>query len=285
MDQNDWMSIRNEVAGRLAAVRERMANAANRSGRSPEEVTLIAVTKYVTGREGLEAALLSAGCHVFGENRPQRLLDKRQFLAGRFVDPDSGPTDGKNSGESIPFDSAQWHFIGPLQRNKVRKILPLVTLIHSVDTPELFAAINRILSEENQRKNSSPPNGQEEGTVTSLPFPEKIPVLFEVNISGEGNKHGFSPENFIDRAGPLLENPDRTIPRGLMGMGGLTSTPEEIRKQFATLRRLGESVRTAFPTLTGFEELSIGMSGDFEIAIEEGATMVRIGSLLYPDRF
>ena len=267
MDQSSWEQLRKGTADKLRQVRDRIAEAAQRASRDPASVKLVAVTKYVTADKGMEAALFDAGCTDFGENRVPRLLDKRAFLK-----------DAQQKENTVPFPDPSkitWHFIGPLQRNKVRRLLPCVSLIHSIDTPELFDAVARIMREEN-----NPATRTYARQDALLPFPKKIPVLLEVNISGEGNKHGFQPETFLDQAAPCFEKSEFVEIRGLMGMGGLASSPGEVRTQFARLHTLLGQAREKFPQ-ANLTELSMGMSGDFEIAVEEGATLVRIGSILY----
>ncbi|MCF0234782.1 MAG: YggS family pyridoxal phosphate-dependent enzyme, partial [Thermoguttaceae bacterium] len=158
----------------------------------------------------------------------------------------------------------RWHFIGNLQRNKARRILPFVAKIHSVDSLRLLEALDRILTEE-----AAAPDSR---------FPECVEVLLEVHISNDETKQGFTPDEILNVLPQMAKFP-RVKARGLMGMAGLTATPDETRRQFAVLRELRDRCRAQFPD---FSELSMGMSGDFEIAIEEGATSVRIGSILYP---
>lgn len=263
-----WEELRISTADKLRAVEERVARAAEKSGRPASAVRVVAVTKYVEADRGLEAALYAAGSRDFGENRVAHLMEKWNFLkeAARRNEPSIPQPDPRQ---------IRWHFIGSLQRNKVRRLLPYAALIHSVDSPELFDAVARIMREEND-----PATRTYAREDALLPFPKKIPVLLEVNISGEGNKHGFQPETFIDQAAGCFEKNERVEIRGLMGMGGLESTPGEVRAQFARLRELRDAARKAFPGAE-LAELSMGMSGDFEIAIGEGATIVRIGSILY----
>ena len=233
-------TLREKVAANVVRVRERIAKAAEESGRAPESVRLVAVTKYAEPHDGFLDALLAAGCRDFGENRPQKLLAKREVYAGQT--------------------EIRWHMIGPLQKNKIRKILPLVRLIHSVDSLELAAALDRIAGEE------------------SVPTVE---ILLEANISGDGNKQGFEPDALPDLLRAFDRFPKLRV-RGLMGMGGLDAPPAELGRQFSRLRRLLETCRAAYPDRSELTELSIGMSHDFEIAVREGATLVRVGSILYP---
>lgn len=238
MISQDQLQLNRQTADRLRSVRERISAAAERSGRGADAITLVAVTKYAAPDDGFLDALLTAGCRDFGENRPQKLLDK---LARFGANPE-----------------IRWHFIGTLQKNKVRKILSKVALIHSIDTLELAEAVHRIAGEENH----SP-----------------IDVLLEVDISGDTTKHGFEPSEVTDQLGKILAL-RRLRVRGLMGMGGLDAPLSVVRRQFALLRACRDECRAAFPD-EPFDTLSMGMSHDFEIAIEEGASIVRVGSALY----
>jgi len=223
------------IAENLAVVRQRMAAAAQRSGRPPEAVRLIAVTKYVD----LEAtaALLAAGCRDLGESRPQSLWDKAAAL---------------------PAADVRWHMIGHLQRNKARRTLPLLTLLHSADSVDLLQTLDRLAAEEGRR----------------------VAVLLEVNVSGDAAKHGFTAAQLPDVVARLPHWPQIET-RGLMGMAGLESDADQSRREFAALRQLREQLRRELPAGVALDELSMGMSGDYESAIEEGATLVRIGSALF----
>ena len=223
------------IAENLQFLGERISNAADRSGRSAKEIRLVAVTKYAQPDDGFIEALLEAGCRDLGEARPQSLVEK----AERFQ---------SFSGE------IHWHLIGSLQRNKIRRLLPVCDMIHSVDSLRLLDAIDRIAEEDN---------------LSNVP-----PLLLEINISAEETKHGFEPEELPDVLEYAAKFPRLRI-GGLMGMSGLRSDETQKRREFQTLFRLAES--------HGLRELSMGMSDDFEIAIEEGATLLRLGSVLYPD--
>lgn len=224
---------RQRLAENLAHVRERIASAASRAGRRSEEITLIAVTKYVSPQ--LAHALYDLGCTDLGESRPQELCAKTEFLGN---------------------SSIHWHLIGHLQRNKIRRVLPLVHLIHSADRQSILGYLDA--------------EGAERG--------EHVPVLLEVNISGDQTKHGFAPVELQGVIGQLSSFPHLRV-KGLMGMSGLESDEAESRRQFSLLRELRDQCVGAFFEGTG--ELSMGMSEDFEIAVEEGATMVRVGSALF----
>jgi PLP dependent protein len=236
------------IAENVLRVRGQIAHAAQRSGRSADAVRLVAVTKYVSAES--VRPLVEAGCRDLGESRPQQLWEKASQLA------------------DLPI---RWHFIGTLQRNKVRRTLPLVAMIHSVDSPRLLGAIVEELGD--------CPNYclSENGTV---PFGVPLPILLEVHISGEANKHGFEPgevEPFLAKASDYRH----VSVRGLMGMASLEGGVDVARRQFAALRELRDRLRVNCPPGVTLDELSMGMSGDFEAAIEEGATIVRVGSALF----
>jgi pyridoxal phosphate enzyme (YggS family) len=224
-----------QIARNLARVRARIADAAASCGRTADEITLVAVTKYVGEPE--IRALVEAGCTVLGENRPQALWEKAEACADQPI---------------------QWHMVGHLQRNKVRRTLPVVRMVQSADSPRLIAAIDRNAAELSSR----------------------MPVLLEVNVSGDATKHGFRPQDlepFLDE----LAGYEHVEARGLMCMASFTGGLEAARRDFAALRQLRDRLRASCPDSVGLDELSMGMSGDYEVAIREGATIVRIGSALY----
>jgi len=227
--------IRRQLEKNLSRVRERIEAAARRADRSPNEITLIVVTKYVVPE--VIPALVDAGYQILAESRPQELWRKAEFA------------------RPLPI---RWHLVGPLQRNKAKKTVPLVELIHSVDSIALLETLDTL------GKNLS----------------RKVPVLLEVNISGESAKHGFSPEHMPEVVEQLTRFPHVEV-RGLMGMAGLQGGLEAARRQFAFLRELRDHLQKSAPQGVELRELSMGMSGDFEVAIEEGATMVRLGSILF----
>jgi pyridoxal phosphate enzyme (YggS family) len=223
--------VRSVLSDRLAAVRARIAAACRRAGRDPAGVTLVTVTKTVPPAVARVAAELGAA--DLGENRPQELWRK-----------------------SAEVPAARWHLIGHLQRNKIDRTVPLVTLIHSVDSDRLLAALDAF--------------GRKRG--------EPVPVLLEVNCSREAAKGGFSPEE-VPALGDRLAGLTGVSVRGLMTMAAYADDPETARPAFAELRRLSDELRTR----AGLElpHLSMGMSNDFEVAVEEGATFVRIGTTLF----
>jgi len=156
----------------------------------------------------------------------------------------------------------RWHMIGHLQRNKIERTLPLASLIHSVDSLRLLEALNRA----NVGQNSNPA--------------QRVGVLLEVNVSKEEAKHGFAPTDVPALASELGQFPNLNI-AGLMTMAALTENPEDARPGFAELRRLRDQIRVMLGQPNALPELSMGMTQDFEVAIEEGATLVRIGSALF----
>jgi len=227
--------IARRIADNVAAIRARMAEAAARSGRSADEVRLVAVTKSV----GVEAirATVAAGCHELGESRVQQLAQRAEAL------------------RDLPI---RWHMIGPLQRNKVRRVLETAQIVHSADSVRLVEAIDRIAGELSRR----------------------VPLLIEVNVSGEAAKHGFAPDD-VEPCLAGLAGLAHVDVRGLMCMASLEGDLGAARREFAALRQLRDRLRTVAPPGMVLDELSMGMSGDFEPAIEEGATIVRVGSALF----
>ena len=222
------------LADNLARVHQRIADAAAAAGRQPEEIKLIGVTKYA----GPEVArlLAQAGLVDLGESRPQELWRKAEALAGQNV---------------------RWHLVGHLQRNKIRRTLPLTALIHSGDSLRLLESLN------------------EEAATQS----RQCDVLLEVNISGDQAKHGFRPGELAPLL-PKIAALTNLHVRGLMGMASLEGNLDDARREFASLRSLRDALRENCPPQIDLTELSMGMSGDFEQAIAEGATLVRVGSAL-----
>lgn len=225
----------NDISSRLQLVREQVAAAARNAGRDPDDVELVAVSK-AHGPPAVREAF-DAGQRVFGESRAQEMIAKVPGLPS----------------------ATRWHFIGHLQKNKIRKILPLVELIHAVDSVELAMEIDRI--------------GGELGL-----FPR---VLLEVNMAGEQTKFGFTPAAVRQQIERLLVLPRVQI-EGLMTIAPIAERAEDARPIFAELRALRDSInREASSLLT---TLSMGMSGDFVVAVQEGATLVRVGSAIFGPR-
>jgi len=225
------------IRANVLRVRERIAAAARRCGRPASEITLIAVTKYVDW-DGARAAV-AAGCRDLGESRPQALWEKAPRL----------PAD------------VRWHLIGHLQRNKVRRTLPMVASIDSMDSIRLAGAVDV------------------EGT--GLPHP--VPVLLEVNTSGDASKHGFSADALQELL-PQLAGYEHLDVRGLMTIAARQGGLPAAQENFSQLRQLRDRLQTQCPPGMRLEVLSMGMSRDLEVAIEEGATQVRVGSAIFGNR-
>jgi pyridoxal phosphate enzyme (YggS family) len=254
-----------KIGDNLTRIQSRIATAATRSGRRPEEITLVAVTKYVDSAAARQ--LVAAGCCDFGESRPQDLWAKAADLAcGPGVGvpalaggpPPKGGTPTSDCRPVTPDPCIRWHLIGHLQRNKVERTLAVVSLIHSADSMRLIGAIDRAAEALGRR----------------------VPILLEVNVSGDKSKHGFQPEEMSVRVEEIGVFGNVEV-RGLMTMAGREGDLAAARRDFSHLRELRERLRSSLPKRILLDELSMGMSGDFEVAIEEGATIVRIGSALF----
>ena len=221
----------------LSKVMERIARAARRAGRDPDDVVLIAASKGIEVDRLKEG--LSAGIRVFGESKVQEAMPKLQVL-------------GKE---------AEWHFIGHLQSNKVKYVVGEFSLIHSVDSIELSEEING--------------RAEKMGMIQN--------VLLEVNVSGEKGKFGVIPDKVIaiTKAFSVLRHISL---RGFMTIPPYSDDPEDARPFFRMLREIRDNVRHTGICAGNCGELSMGMSGDFEAAIEEGATMVRIGTAIFGAR-
>ncbi len=229
------------IAENVALVRERIAAAARRAGRRPEEIVLMAVTKTVEPEQIREA--YSAGLRLFGENRVQEFAGKTETLR-----------DLKN---------AEWHLIGHLQTNKAAKAVELFAAVDSVDSLRLA-----------QKLNSS---AQQLG--------KKVTVLIEINVGGEAAKSGLAPESReledLLLAAPKFEHLEF---RGLMTIPPFTDDPQEARPHFRKLRELRDQIAARRLPNVIMEVLSMGMSRDFEVAIEEGSTCVRVGTAIFGER-
>lgn len=196
---------------------------------------------------------------LIGVTKYATLAAIRQLLEAGCLDlGESRPQQLWERAETLGHSSARWHLIGHLQRNKVRRTLPWTTLVHSVDSLRLASAIG----------------------AEAKSLGRTVSVLLEVNISGDAAKHGFTPAELTAQFDELTALDGVTI-RGLMGMAGLESDLDQTRREFAALRELRDRLRPRCPPSATLDELSMGMSGDFETAIEEGATMVRVGSALF----
>ncbi len=224
-----------QIAVNLERVREQIAQAARKSGRLPNEIELVAVSKAHPA-EKVQAAV-DAGQTLFGENRVQEARAKIPLLSSRL----------------------RWHFIGHLQKNKIRHALPLFELFHGIDSLALAQDLQRIAEEDGMRPR----------------------VLLEVNVAGEASKHGFSPERLREELDALLSLGRLTL-EGLMTIPPLTPEADASRRYFVILRELRDRMETDFKVK--LPHLSMGMSGDFAVAIEEGATLVRVGTAIFGAR-
>jgi hypothetical protein len=227
----------------LAQVMGRISAAARRAGRDPAEVTLVAVAKTFPAEAVVEAH--RAGVSVFGENRVQEALPKMDATAA-----------------ILGQGNVSWHMVGHLQRNKAKSAVRAFDLIHSVDSVRLAKELEK--------------------RCAALMSEKRIPVLLEINVSGEATKYGLPADDqaqldVVVRA--ILALPHLAL-QGLMTMAPIVAHPEEARPYFRLLRCLRDELARRFPA-AGWRHLSMGMSDDFEVAIEEGATLVRIGRAIF----
>jgi hypothetical protein len=234
-NRRDLSAQASAIAANLRRVQERVRAACQRAGRSPDEVTLIGISKGFP--VGAVVAAHAAGLSDMGENRVQEAAAKIEAAAAQGIRP-------------------RWHLVGHLQSNKVKTALGLFDIIHSVDSFHLAEVISR------QAQARAP-----------------VPVLLEVNVAGEESKFGFNPNDVPDALARARALPNVDV-QGLMTVAPLAENAEDVRPVFRRLRELGESL--------GLRHLSMGMSDDFEVAVEEGATLVRIGRAIFgprPDPF
>ena len=223
------------VDDNLDRVREQISAAAAKSGRTPNDVELVAITKTHPAESVREA--IEAGQILFGESRVQEARAKIPELPS----------------------NCRWHFVGHLQKNKVRHALPLFEMFHGIDSLALAQDINRIADEEGLYHR----------------------ILLEVNVAGEGRKFGFAPEALGEQMEALLALPRLSI-EGLMCIPPLAMESEDSRKFFVQVRKLRDSLERKF-TLK-LPQLSMGMTQDFAIGIEEGASLVRVGTAIFGER-
>lgn len=223
---------------RIEQIQKRISAAAEKAGRSPDEIRLVAVSKTKPGASVQMA--LDAGLDLFGENYIQEAREKVNALSA---------------------SGAQWHFIGHLQSNKAKYAVKLFNLIHSVDSLKLARELNK----------------------QAARIDKVQPVLVQVNISAETTKSGTSREEAVDLATAISDLPNLSL-QGLMTMPPFFDDPDRARPYFHELRQLRDHIRSlAIPGVT-MDELSMGMTGDFEAAISEGATLVRIGTAIFGER-
>lgn len=229
-------SIHDTIAENLTGIRRQIESACERSRRSPDAVTLVAVTKYAE-REWVDA-LVALGQTVLGESRPQQLVRRAAEMQ----------------------DDIEWHLIGHLQRNKVDLVLPATKLIHSADSLRLLKRIS--------------------SGASAIAGDKTAHVLLEVNVSGEESKDGFEADALRD-AWPGIQSLEHLDIRGLMTMAPLNDDPESPRRIFRGLRELRDELAAGSGGKHPLPELSMGMSRDYAVAIEEGATLIRVGSGLF----
>jgi hypothetical protein len=243
------MAKRSPLAEKLEQVRERIAAAAVKAKREPSEVTLVAVTKTAAPEQIRE--ILQLGVADLGESRVQSLTQRaaqlNEFVARRV-----------SHGEGSFPDKIRWHMIGHLQRNKVKQVLPIISLIHSIDSLRLA----------------------EELDVQAAKGNRKLPVMLQVNASEEASKHGVAVGAAVHLAEQIDSMPNLQFV-GMMTMGPLEATEAQIRQVFNRTREIFEEMRWHKIGGAHLRHLSMGMSSDFELAIAEGSTMVRIGSELF----
>ena len=225
------------ITQNLQAVRERIAGAAKRAGRNPEDVLLVAVSK--TKPVSMIEEAIAAEQFVFGENKPQELRDKYDVL------------------KECPH-MLSWHMIGHLQRNKVKYVVGRAVMIHSVDSVELAQAI----SDEAVKKQLI------------------MPVLIEVNIAAEESKFGLRPEDTEAFVRQISTLPGLKV-QGLMTIAPIAANPEDNRLYFRNLKDLSIDIAQKNIDNVSMSELSMGMTDDFEVAVEEGATIVRVGTGIF----
>lgn len=223
------------VAENLERVRAQIAGAAEKAGRAPDEIELIAISKTHDAARVREA--VEAGQQLFGESKVQEARAKIPDLPS----------------------SLRWHFVGHLQKNKIRHALPLFELFHGIDDVDLARDLNRIAGEAGMHPR----------------------ILLEVNVAGEGSKFGFKPETLREQMETLLSL-NRLSIDGLMTIPPFAEEAEASRKFFVDLRELRDAVEKEFAMK--LPQLSMGMTNDFAIAVEEGATMVRVGTAIFGER-
>lgn len=238
------------IGSNLARVQERIAEASLRVGRDPAEITLVAVTK--THPPEVVVAAYQAGARHFGENRAAEGAAKIPAVRAAI----SGPR-------------PTWHMVGHVQSRKAETVVAHFDHVHSIDRPKIARRLNRFAQEG-----------------------KSLPVLLECNVSGEETKSGFDLQNwerdaarresFFAAVEEILTLPAIAV-EGLMMMAPFVADPETVRPVFASLRALRDALRERFPA-QDWRHLSMGMTDDFEIAIEEGATMVRVGRAIFGRR-
>lgn len=230
------------VLERVQSVRERIAQACERAGRSPDEITIVAVSKTFP-MQAIESGK-AAGLDHFGENRARQLRDKAKARPGTFEGGD-----------------VKWHMVGHLQTNKAKFIARHADWFDALDSPRLAKELNKRAAKNDRT----------------------LPCLVQVNITGEEQKYGLAPSETHDYLDHCAHYDHLDI-RGLMAMASFVDDPEDVREEFQQIRELFETYDASNNPQVEMEELSIGMSNDFEVAIEEGSTMIRLGTSIFGPR-
>ena len=238
----------------LKRIKGEVAEACARAKRDPQDVQLIAVTK--SADIDTITSLLSQGQRHLGESKVQDLLDRYEAIRQFRQNGQNPLPPGSDPGNPEPI----WHMMGHLQRNKVKPLLPIVSMIHSVDSLRLVEEINT--------------------TAARLGLNQKVNILLQVNASKEKDKFGLAVGAVVALAEQVVSLPNLAL-RGLMTMAPLDADDETSRFCFGRCRELFEEIRGEKIVASGFDHLSMGMSQDYAIAIEEGATMIRIGRGLF----
>ena len=228
-----------EIAANVQAVLENIRDTATQAGHDPNAVRLVAATKYVKADHVLQA--IHAGVTICGENRLQEAQEKMRDLGAQ--------------------PGVTWHFIGRLQRRKLKSIVGRFALIHSVESLEQIEEIDRRGEDLNMQQ----------------------PILLQVNVGNEATKGGFSPSDLLEVL-PNVSKFRHVTVRGVMGIPPREEDPEAVRPHFQNLKQLAEEIKALKISGVHMAELSMGMTNDYPIAIQEGATLVRVGTALFGER-
>ena len=269
-----------ELNHRLTLVRQRIRRACERSHRDPSSVTLICVTKGIPADVVGQAVAL--GITDLGENRVQEAREKQAVLGDRqFRIADFGLRNEERTQSAIPNSQSaiqvRWHLIGHLQRNKAKAAVELFDVIHSLDSVELVEALERYAATTAQGSRLKV-QGTNFQLLTSNFQP--LEVFVQVNVSGETTKFGCRPNDLQALARTIMRCPHLKL-SGLMTMAPFSSDPETARPIFRQLRLLRDHLATAYCLLPTAFRLSMGMSQDFDVAIEEGADLIRVGTAIF----
>ncbi|MCC6239061.1 MAG: YggS family pyridoxal phosphate-dependent enzyme [Phycisphaerales bacterium] len=242
------MAKKSPLAERLDQVHQRIADACAKARRQPSEVMLVAVTKYAAPEQIRE--LVQLGVTDLGENKVQQLAQRAPQINEFFA--------RRQAVDENQIGRLRWHMVGHLQRNKVKQILPLVSLIHSVDSLRLAEELN----------------------IQAGKLGRRVPVLLQINASEEASKSGVAVGASTHLAEQIASMENLAM-SGVMTMGPLEASPAQIQAIFARVREIFEEMRWQKIGGNDLRYLSMGMSDDFELAIAEGANVIRIGSALF----